>query len=89
MSGEHAKNEKVSSGGKPESSDKVPSGEIKSYDDKHKERKDECVGSTISHKEKDAKKKKTKKGFIYKTDSSPSTSSTELTSSKHQRAQKE
>jgi hypothetical protein len=41
MFGQNAKNEKVTSGGKLEPSgtkpeDKVPSGEIKSFDDKHK-----------------------------------------------------
>jgi hypothetical protein len=50
MSDEHAKNEKVSLGGMPELSDKVPSRETKSSSDKHKhkEQKEESTGSTKS-----------------------------------------
>jgi hypothetical protein len=63
--GEHAKNEKVMSRGKPEPSgskpkDKVRSGNIKSSCDKqkHKEWMEESVGSTKLHKKnKDGKKK--------------------------------
>lgn len=94
MSVEHVKNEKVPSGGKPEPSgskpkDKVPSGDIKSFDDKHKhkERKKESAGSTKSHKKnKDHKKnKKMKKVVYYETNSSlPSTLGDKSTSSKRQ-----
>jgi hypothetical protein len=88
VSSEHAKNEKVLSGGKAEPSDKVLSGEIKSSSDKHKhkERKEESASSTKPHKKKDGKKKnKLKKVVYYNTDlSTPLTSDIESTSSKRQ-----
>jgi hypothetical protein len=79
MSGEQAKNSKVPSGSKPK--DKVPSVEIKSSGDKHKD-KEESVNSSKSHKRKDANKKnKMNKVVYYETDSSsPLTSSAESTS---------
>jgi hypothetical protein len=71
MSGENAKDEKVPSGGKPEPSgskpeDKVPSGEIKSSDDKHKykEHKEESADSTKLHKKNGDKNKKDQEGGI-------------------------
>jgi hypothetical protein len=76
MSGEHAKKEMIS-GEKPGSSGKKNEGKTpsKEADDKHKEDKDESVGSIKSHKKGNKKKKKMKKVVYYETDSSmPSTS---------------
>jgi hypothetical protein len=65
---------------------KTPS---KEAGDKHKEDKDKSIGSIKSHKKGDKKKKKMKKVVYYKTDhSTPSTSDTESTSSKHQERKK-
>jgi hypothetical protein len=61
----------------------------KEADDKHKEHKEESVGSIKSHKKGDKKKKKIKKVVYYKTDSSsPSTSGVESTSSKRRERKK-
>jgi hypothetical protein len=79
MLGEHAKREMVTSE-KPEASGKkndehTPSKEV---GDKHKEHKEELVGSIKSHRKGDNKKKKMKKVVYYETDSSsPSTSGAE------------
>jgi hypothetical protein len=93
MSIEHAKKELVteekpgSLGKKHE--DKTPSKEAKISGNKHKEGKEELVGSVISHKKGDKKKKKMKKVVYYETDSSmPSTSNAESTSSKRQERKK-
>jgi hypothetical protein len=57
--------------------------------DKHKEDKEESIGSIKSHRKGDKKKKKINKVVYYETDSSsPSTSSTESTSSKRQEHKK-
>jgi hypothetical protein len=96
MSGEHAKNEKMTSGEKIEPSganpeDKTSSREKKSSGDKHKheERKEESAGSSKSHKKDGKKKKKMKKVVYYETDSStPSTSDAESISSKHKEHKK-
>jgi hypothetical protein len=98
MSGEHAKNEKVTSGGKPESSgskleDKVPSRGMKPSGDKHKHKQheEESTGTTKLHKKKDnkKKKKKIKKLVYYDTYSSmSSTSYIESTSFKRQECKK-
>jgi hypothetical protein len=83
MSGEHAKREMVT-GDKLEASgrkndERTPS---KEASDKHKV---ESAGSIKSHRKGDKKKNKMKKGVYYKTDfSSPSTSSAESTTLKHQ-----
>ena len=79
------------SGSKPK--DKVPSGGMKSYDDKHKhkEHTEEFADSTKSQKKKGDKKKnkKMKKVVYYETDSSaPSTLDVESTSSKRQERKK-
>jgi hypothetical protein len=71
MSGEHAKREMMT-GEKPGSSGKkneerTPS---KEAGDKHKEHKEESVGSIKSHRKGDKKKKKMKKVVYYETDSS-------------------
>jgi hypothetical protein len=90
MSGEHAKREMVT-GEKPRSlgkknEERTPS---KKAGDKHKEHKEEFVGSIKLHKKRDKKKKKMKKVVYYETDSSsPSTSRTESTSSKRQECKK-
>jgi hypothetical protein len=90
MLGEHAKREIVTSE-KPEASGKrnderTPS---KEADDKHKEHKEESIGSIKSHRKGDKKKKKMKKVVYYETDSSsPSTSGAESTSSKRQERKK-
>jgi hypothetical protein len=71
MLGEHTNKELIteekprSSGKKNE--EKTPSKEV---GHKHKEEKDESVGSIKSHKKGDMKKKKMKKVVYYKTDSS-------------------
>jgi hypothetical protein len=81
---EHAKNEKVSSGPKPE--DKASSGEIKISCDKHKhkEHNEESTGSTKSHKKKGENQKRMKRVVYYETNSSaPLTSDAKSTSSKH------
>ena len=66
--------------------EKTPSMEA---DHKNKEEKDESAGSIKSHKKGDKKKNKMKKVVYYETDSSsPSTSSAELTFSKHQEPKK-
>jgi hypothetical protein len=84
MSGEHAKKEliteeKAKSLGK-KNEEKTLS---KEAGHKHKEDKDETVGSIKSHKKGDKKKNKMKRMVYYETDSStPSTSGTESTSSK-------
>jgi hypothetical protein len=83
MSVEHAKREMVT-GGKPGSLGKKNEEKttLKETDHKHKEGKDESVGSIKSHKKGDKKKNKMKKVVYYETDSStPSTSSAESTSS--------
>ena len=55
--------------------ERTPSKEV---GDKHKDHKEEFVGSVKSHKKGDKKKKKMKKVVYYKTDSSsPSTSGAE------------
>jgi hypothetical protein len=90
MSGEHAikeliTGEKLGSSGK-KNEGKTPS---KEADDKHKEDKEESVGSIKSHKKGDKKKKKIKKVVYYETDSStPSTIDAESTSSKLQERNK-
>jgi hypothetical protein len=92
ISGEHAKNDKVPLGGKPEPSGskpkgKVSSGGMKLSGNKHKqkEHKEESSGSTKPHNKKGDKKKMMKKVVYYDTDSSaPSTSDIESTSSKRQ-----
>jgi hypothetical protein len=74
-------------GEKPGSSGKQNEGKTLSKDvgDKHKDHKDESIGSINSHKKGDKKKKKMKKVVYYKTDSSTrSTSGAESTSSKRQ-----
>jgi transposase InsO family protein len=87
MSGEHAKREMVT-GEKPEGSGRkneewTPS---KETDKKHKE---ESAFSIKSHRKGDKNKKKMKKVVYYETDySSPSTSGTESTTSKHQERKK-
>jgi hypothetical protein len=84
MSREHAKREMVIDE-MPEASGKknnewTPS---KEAGDKHKEHKEEPVGSIKSHRKGDKKKKKMKKVVYYETDSSsPFTSDAESTSSK-------
>jgi hypothetical protein len=90
MSGEHAKREMVTgekskvSGKK--NNERTPS---KEADDKHKEDKEESVGSIKSHRKGDKKKKKMNNVVYYKTDSSsPSTSGAESTSSKRQEHKK-
>jgi hypothetical protein len=61
----------------------------KEASDKHKEHKEESVGSIKSHKNDDKKKKKMKKVVYYETDSSsPSTSVADSTSSKRQERKK-
>jgi hypothetical protein len=90
MSGEHAKKE-LMTGEKPRSSERKNEGKTPSKDggDKHKEHKNESVGSMNSHKKGDKKKKKMKKVVYYETDSStPSTSDAESTFSKHQKRKK-
>jgi hypothetical protein len=93
MSGEHAKKELII-GEKPGSSGKKNEGktlskEAKISGDKHKEDKEESVGSVKSHKKGDKKKKKMKKVVYYKTNSSmPLNSDTESTSSKRQERKK-
>jgi hypothetical protein len=90
MSGEHTKREMVT-GEKPislgkKNEERTPS---KEADDKHKEHKEEFAGSIKSHKKGDKKENKMKKEVYYETDSSsPSTSGTESTSSKHQERKK-
>jgi hypothetical protein len=89
MSGEHAKNEKVSSGGKLEPSDKVPSGESSLTVTSTRSGMMNLSAPPFRTRRRMPRRKKMKKGVIYKTESSPSASDTESTSSKHQRAQKE
>jgi hypothetical protein len=96
MSGEHAKNEKATSGekiepsgakhkGKTSSREKEPSGDKH----KHEERKEKSTGSDKSHKKDGKKKKKMKKVVFYETDSSaPSTSDAKSISSKHHKDKK-
>jgi hypothetical protein len=80
MSREHAKEELMNTGEKPQS---------KEAGHKHKEEKDESTGSIKSHKKVDKKKKKMNKVVYYETDSSsPSTSGVESTSSKSQERKK-
>jgi hypothetical protein len=96
MSGEHSKNEKVLSGGKPEPlgsmpENTMPAGGMKPSDDKHKhkEHEEESTGSTKLHKKKGNKKKKMMKVVYYAADSSvASTSDVESTSSKCQERKK-
>jgi hypothetical protein len=86
MSGEHAKREMVT-GKKPKALGKKNEEQTLSKEagDKHKEHKEESVGSIKSHKKGDKKKKKMRKVVYYETDSSsPSTSGNESTSSKRQ-----
>jgi hypothetical protein len=90
MSREHDKKE-LMTGEKPRSSGKKNEGKTPSKEvgDKHKEDKDESVGSINSHKKGDKKKKKMEKVVYYETDSSmPSTSGAESTSSKRQERKK-
>ena len=90
MSEEHTKKELIN-GEKLGSSGKKNEGKtpLKYASDKHKEAKDESVGSINSHKKGDKKKKKMKKVVYYKTDSSTrSTSGAESTSSKRQERKK-
>ena len=93
MSEKHAKKELITEE-KPGSLGKKNEGttlskEAKVSSDKHKEDKEETVGSIKSHKEDDRKKKKMKKVVYYETDSStPSTSDAESTSSKPQERKK-
>jgi hypothetical protein len=62
---------------------------LKEASDKHKEHKEEFVGSIKSHRKGDKKKKKMKKVVYYETDSSsPSNSGAESTSSKRQERKK-
>jgi hypothetical protein len=90
MSGEHAKREMVTKE-KPGSSrkkieERTP---LEEANDKHKEHKEESIGSIKSHKKGDKKKNKMKKVVYYATDSSlPSTSGVESTSSKRQERKK-
>jgi hypothetical protein len=89
-SGEHTKKELIT-GEKPEFSGKKNEGKTLSKEggDKHKEDKDESVGSIKSHKKGDKKKKKMKKVVYYESDSSTSsTFNAESTSSKHQEHEK-
>jgi hypothetical protein len=84
MSTEHTKHDLIT-GEKPESLGKKNEGKTSSKEvgDKHKEDKEESVGSIKSHKKGDKKKNKMKNVVYYETDSStPSTSDTESTSSK-------
>jgi hypothetical protein len=90
MSGEHAKKELMTEK-KLRSSGRKNEGKTTSKDggDKHKEHKNESVGSINSHKKGDKKKKKMKKVVYYETDSSmPLTSGAESTFSKHQERKK-
>jgi hypothetical protein len=87
MSREHAKKELMITGEKPGSSGKKNEEKTlsKEVGHKHKEEKDESVGSIKSHKKGDKKKKKMNKVVYYETNSSmPSTSDVESTSSKRQ-----
>jgi hypothetical protein len=89
MSGEHAK-KKLMTGEKHRSSGKKNEGKTisKETGNKHKQDKDESIGSN-SHKKGDKKKKKMKKVVYYETDSStPSTFGAESTSSKRQERKK-
>jgi hypothetical protein len=90
MLGEHVKNELIT-GEMPESSGKKNEGNTPSKEagDKHKEDKDESVGSIKSPKKVDKKNKKLMKVVYYETDSSTaSTSDVESTSSKRQERNK-
>jgi hypothetical protein len=90
ISGEHTKKELIT-WEKPEFSGKKNEGKTlsKEASDKHKEDKDESVGSIKSHKKSDKKKKKMKKVVYYESNSSmSSTFDAESTSSKHQEREK-
>jgi hypothetical protein len=90
MSGEHAKKE-LMTGEKPGPSEKKNEVKTPSKDtgDKHKEHKDESVGSINSHKKGDKKENKMKKVVYNEIDSSsPSTFGAESTSSKRQEHKK-
>jgi hypothetical protein len=90
MSGEHAKREMVT-GNKPEGSGRKNDEQtpLKEASNKLKEHKEESAGSIKSHMKGDKKKTKMKKVVYYETDSSsPSTSGTESTTSKHQERKK-
>jgi hypothetical protein len=89
MSGEHAKREMVTKE-KPgtlgkKNEERTPS---KEADDKHKEHKEESIGSIESHKEDDKKKNKMKVVYYVTNFSSPSTSGAESTFSKRQERKK-